>query len=447
MSEQSAVIRINLESGKIYKKSFFGTFRPFVVFFLGDQKKQSVVATGPSPFWGVQIEIPRNSENTLYFKVYDKGRFSNSSIGEGKVNLTPLINKGHLTKTCSAYRNSKKKAELKLTLEYIKTLDSTESRVFFSENRKFRTPPPYNPIGLKKEPSAKNRPSKIKVLSKGITLSDISFKKRIYQSLTGKQEVYIGELTPNNTKVAIKVNYCESTDEFNSVQREALTMSQLSHRNICVVYSSLLDFRHKRLTNLLVMEKCEGLDLYKEISKRAKESQFWSEEELWKHFTQLIDAFSLIQQKNIVHSDIKPQNLVYTPDQVIKVIDFGISLQGYMEYFNETSTFRMGGTVPYFSPLQLEAYMKFLRGENHSAEVRHNPFKSDVYSLGLTFVHMASLEMPQGLNDLNHSLQQKVDKAIEALGYSDKVKQLLHRMLKVNEKERPNFKELKHYFL
>lgn len=285
--------------------------------------------------------------------------------------------------------------------------------------------------------------SNIDILTSGIKISDIYFEQQIYRNESGKVEIHLGSVGPQRLKVAVKITYCTSSEEFNNVMREALTMCQLNHPNICKVYTTLLDSRDGRLNNLLVMEKCEGGDLAKEIETRSTILNFWSEVELFSTFKNLIEAFSLMQSRNIVHSDIKPPNLAFTPEKIIKIIDFGISLHDNFELFKETTrTFKVGGTVPYFSPLQLDAYMGYIRGSNPSATVRHNPFKSDVFGLGLTFLHMASLKQPIGLNDNNNDLPHRIEVSIASVPYTDRIKFILSTMLTINETNRPDFLQL-----
>ena len=149
-----------------------------------------------------------------------------------------------------------------------------------------------------------------------------------------------------------------------------------------------------------------------------------------------------MQIRQIVHSDIKPQNIAITPENKAKIIDFGISLISPSEYFATTSTFKVGGTVPYFSPLQFKAYIEYISGRNSEGRVRHNPFKSDVFSLGLTFYHMASLQTPTGMNDLNNNLETTVSSAVGGLRYSGYIKNLLISMLAIDENRRVDFLEL-----
>ena len=398
-------LQLTVLSAKITLKTKFGILKPYVVIKLGDKETKTPKALGNRPQWNFSTELERSHQTMLHFRVVSKKILSKSLVGEGTLAITSLVYFRVEKFSVCLHKKKKQTGELAGHLELV-----PESLI-----------------------------SPTQQIAEGkIELENISFTKKLYESQSGKQEVYVAYLVPSKLQVAVKVNHCQNLDEFNRVQREALAMFQLSHPNVCKIYASLLDCRKERLDNLLVMEKCEGLDLGQEISKRAKLGFFWEETQLWNYFLQLIDVFQEMQLKNIVHSDIKPQNLMLGPSSTIKVIDFGISLQGYSEFFKSSAGFRLGGTLPYFSPLQLQGYLKFLKGNNPSGTVHHNPFKSDVFSLGLTFLHMASLELPESLN----KYPSRVAPAIASLGYSDKVKWLLSWMLEFKEPSRPDFLEL-----
>ena len=493
MADLEGTIYISLSHGKILKRSGFGTLKPYVIFFIGNSSVRTVEASSKNPTWGICVDLKRKKEGALLFKVFDKGMISDSFIGEGAIQLGNLLTNKKEKSNYPVYKHDKKVGELAISLEFepVAPIQRTQSTPYSQPiNPQFPNPHSMNPQYAPMQPYMQapmqpmqpymqapmqpmqpmqapvqapmqpmqaamqaqpmqppqvqqTRPSSsVDILTHGIKLSDIRFDKKIYQSQNGKQEIHIGIVVPANLKVAVKVNYCSNNDEFNQVQREALTMCQVNHPNICKVYTTLLDNRNGQLNNLIVMEKCEGSDLGKEIEARAKKGQFWTEQELWCHFTALLSAFKEIQSKHIVHSDVKPQNIVMTPERVAKVIDFGISLQSYTEFFANTQTYKVGGTVPYFSPLQMQGYMAFLKGERQEATVRHNPSKSDVFALGLTFYHMASLRQPSGLNDLSPDLEQKISNAVNSLNYSQKLKSLISAMLTIDENRRPDFLEL-----
>ena len=130
---------------------------------------------------------------------------------------------------------------------------------------------------------------------------------------------------------------------------------------------------------------------------------------------------------------------MFSPNGQLKIIDFGISLHGYAELFETSKTLKVGGTILYFSPLQLEGYMQFIQGLNSNCLVRHNPIKSDVFSLGLTFIHLTTLNPPTGLNSLDPGLSGRILNTLASLNYDTKIKNIIEKMLIIDENLRPDF--------
>eukprot|EP00358_Blepharisma_japonicum_P001335 CAMPEP_0202945346 /NCGR_PEP_ID=MMETSP1395-20130829/6342_1 /ASSEMBLY_ACC=CAM_ASM_000871 /TAXON_ID=5961 /ORGANISM="Blepharisma japonicum, Strain Stock R1072" /LENGTH=109 /DNA_ID=CAMNT_0049645247 /DNA_START=323 /DNA_END=649 /DNA_ORIENTATION=+ len=102
-----------------------------------------------------------------------------------------------------------------------------------------------------------------------------------------------------------------------------------------------------RFKFVIVMEYSEFGDVENDIDSRRAKSNPWPEEELLHHMTELIDAFAFLQEKNLVHGDIKPRNLFMTSQGRMKIGDFGESRQ---ESALVTKTYQIAGTVIYFSP-------------------------------------------------------------------------------------------------
>ena len=123
----------------------------------------------------------------------------------------------------------------------------------------------------------------------------------------------------------------------------------------------------------------------------------------------------------------------------LKLTDFGIS----KKYINPYSIFE--GEPLYLSPEARKLY-KNINNTGNCYNLLDNPFKSDVYSLGLVFLHMASLKNTKKLANLDR-LEEKISKRIKKI--SDKysiIKQLLEKMLIVNEINRPDLAELKEFY-
>lgn len=458
MSE--SILIITLQSATIYKKNYLGSFKTYVELNLGGNRTESVVSKGNTPEWNQTFNLQKTTERFILISLYDKGLFSNKLLGEG---LVQLENKTLFTNNSfkiSVYRYNVKIADIVFNIYIDAPLFRPQSQVFKKQPPEMLRKEPKSELNVMPVPSLILRPStaesnnkydkgspeipskksrEIKLIANGIQLSDLVYDKMIYANQSGKQEVYLGRIKTDNTPIAIKVSYCDGNEEFNLVQREALALSQLSHPNICKVYGTLLDMTGNKLKNLIVLERCEGISLRHEIENRAKDNRFFTETEVIEFIKCLISAFAHIQSKHIVHSDIKPDNIVISARGNLKIIDFGISLHGYSDLFETTKTLKVGGTVPYFSPLQLQGYLGYIQGVNPTCLVRHNPLKSDVYSLGLSFIHLTTLNPPNGLNNLDDRLEDRILSTIYTIPYGETVKQTIKKMMAIDEHSRPDF--------
>ena len=86
----------------------------------------------------------------------------------------------------------------------------------------------------------------------------------------------------------------------------------------------------------------------------------------------LADALSHAHKRGIVHRDLKPANILLTDDGRPMLLDFNLSEDDKLH--RSASAARVGGTLPYMAPEQLEAFQS---GEFHGDE------RSDLYSLGI----------------------------------------------------------------
>ncbi|OMJ67951.1 hypothetical protein SteCoe_34741 [Stentor coeruleus] len=266
-----------------------------------------------------------------------------------------------------------------------------------------------------------------------ITLSDIIIGDRIY-SREGYCEVSKGTLRADPSEViCIKKLFIEDLKDLSSQYSECLTMAQLNHQNIIKLRSASIEGIGQRVNNLYIyMEYFPEGDLQKLIKSRVENHKPWTENELFEYAEQLVSAYSYLQSKNICHRDIKPQNIFVTNNgTMLKVGDFGTSrnING--------GDFTIIGTPLYVSPLVRVAISESVRTNKYTVE--HDPFKSDVYSLGLVFLYMASLQDIRDLTNLSN-IEEKISKRIIALpsGYR-RFQRLLWYMLAVDEVNRPCF--------
>ena len=182
------------------------------------------------------------------------------------------------------------------------------------------------------------------------------------------------------------------------------------------------------------MEKAER-DWDKEINIRSQYELYYTEKELLNIIYQLITTLSLLQKYHITHRDIKPQNILVSNGNY-KLCDFGeirvLKRDGLIVQ-------RVRGSELYMSPIL------FYGLHNNLIQVKHNTYKSDVFSLGMCLFYAASLtyggvDSIRELSDMN-----EIKKIIfNYLGkrYSQNLILLILAMIEVDENKRPNFIEL-----
>lgn len=446
---------VNVISAKIYKKKVL-SYKTSIVLNHSGYSFTTSISKGSEPYWNHTITLNEKA-SFAHIALVEKGFFSDEVIAEGILMLKDRQGDWASEANIPLFSYNKKIADVLLRVEDL-------MRSSLRQSRKISKLPSNNPLPQLK--SAKSDPQYLKtgqeesknnltpnlearsntiplnLITYGVQLSDVQFDSMIYASQSGKQEVFLGKIKSLGKKIVIKVSNCDNNDEFNRVQREAMAISQLSHPNICQVYGTLLDISGGHLKNLIILEFCEGKHLRSIIEQRHATGNFFSEQEILSLLKQTLSAFAHVQSKKIIHSDIKPDNIVFSDDGVAKVIDFGMSLHSYIDIFETAKTLKVGGTILYFSPLQIQAYMLYIQGLNPDCTVKHNPLKSDVFSLGLSFIHITTLNPPLGLNSLDIGLNERLCNLINGLNYNDFIKRIISEMLTIDENLRPDFIEL-----
>ena len=129
----------------------------------------------------------------------------------------------------------------------------------------------------------------------------------------------------------------------------------------------------------IIMELGER-DWFKELKIREAYFMHYSENELFDIITQLVKTLSLMQKNNVAHRDIKLQNVILCKG-IYKLCDFDES-----EILNQNTEIcqTIKGSKLYMSPI---LYYALKRKEEN---VIHNPYKSDVFSLGMCSLFAAS---------------------------------------------------------
>ena len=199
---------------------------------------------------------------------------------------------------------------------------------------------------------------------------------------------------------------------------------------------------------LYILMELAYTDWEKEILERKKTKNYYSEYELMSILICLVKSLSILQNQNISHRDIKPQNILIIKDKnsqkVYKLADFGEAKE-LLKDERPTNKQTLRGTEMYMSPILFYA----LRGRKKMKYIQHNPYKSDVFSFGLCALLAATLgfESIYDVRELksNISIYVVVEKYLR-YRYSDSVINIVSKMLDINENTRCDFIQLEKQF-
>ncbi len=189
----------------------------------------------------------------------------------------------------------------------------------------------------------------------------------------GMSNVYLAHDMILNRDVAIKILRYDMTNEeefTRRFQREALSATSLTHPNIVSIY----DVGEDADMHFIVMEFIKGKTLKQYINEFSPLSPARSIHIM----KQLISAIAHAHENQIIHRDIKPQNILIDEDGNCKITDFGISITLSATSFTKTNS--VLGTVHYLSPEQA-------RGGIATK-------KSDIYALGIVLYELLTGELP-----------------------------------------------------
>lgn len=189
----------------------------------------------------------------------------------------------------------------------------------------------------------------------------------------GMAYVYKARCVLLNRIVAVKVlrDDLGGDEEFlNRFNAEAQAAASLDHQNIVSIFDvGVDDDRH-----YITMEYVDGQTLKEYITQKGPLPY----KEALDIASQICDAIEAAHNKNIVHRDIKPHNILITADGKIKVADFGIARFGTGKTLSNGNDIL--GSVHYISPEQA----KGMSVDN----------RSDIYSLGVVLYEMLSGRLP-----------------------------------------------------
>jgi serine/threonine protein kinase len=234
------------------------------------------------------------------------------------------------------------------------------------------------------------------IIMKSLSPNTLLQNRYLVVNLIGKGgmgEVYLAIDQRLGSHVALKRTFF-TDDEVLAVafEREARTLANLRHKAL----TKVSDHFNENGEQFLVMEYISGEDLTKRLGLSKKSFPlnwvlFWADE--------LLDALAYLhtQEPQIIHRDIKPQNLKLTSDNHVILLDFGLAKNSSTTVQSTTSGSSIVGYTPHYAP------MEQIRGLGTSP-------KSDIYSLSATLYQlMTNVVPPDALSRADELLNGNAD--------------------------------------
>ena len=232
----------------------------------------------------------------------------------------------------------------------------------------------------------------------------------------GMADVYKAHDHKLNRPVAVKVlkrEFREDETFVKKFQTEAQAAAGLMHANIVNVY----DVGEDRGLYYFVMELVEGITLKDYIQKKGR----LTVKEVISISLQVCAGIEAAHNHQIIHRDIKPQNIIISREGKVKVMDFGIAKATSSNTINTNAM----GSVHYSSPEQ--------------ARGGFIDTKSDIYSLGVTMYEMITGELPfDGDSTVTIALKHLQEEVVPPSQYVPEIPYSLERIILKCMQKSPN---------
>jgi len=193
---------------------------------------------------------------------------------------------------------------------------------------------------------------------------------------------------------------------------EASLLARLDHPNL----PKVSDFFTEGENEYLVMDYVPGKNLKELVDDSRVIGELLQIQMVMDWAVQIVDALEYLhtQDPPVLHRDIKPANIKLTPDDRIKVVDFGLAKVMVADDSRTITVIQGRGTV-YYTPL-----------EQYGGESEHTDVRSDIYALGATLYHLLSGRPPpeakqrflnpealQPLHKLNKQVTRDISEAVD----------------------------------
>ncbi|MFW5789643.1 MAG: Stk1 family PASTA domain-containing Ser/Thr kinase [Bacillota bacterium] len=212
-------------------------------------------------------------------------------------------------------------------------------------------------------------------------------------------------------QVALKMlrpEYASDEEFIKKIRYEARAVARISHPNVVNIY----DIGQTDNYHYLVMENIIGQNLKEIINARNKLPII----EALDIASQIASALHVAHESDIVHCDIKPHNIILTPENQVKVTDFGIA-RAVSSTVTLDMTDSVVGSAHYFSPEQAKG-----------GEI--TPL-TDIYSLGIVLFEMLSGKVPYtGETAVNVALKHIKEPVPDLSNYNQSIPEEVNNLVK-----------------
>ena len=237
----------------------------------------------------------------------------------------------------------------------------------------------------------------------------------------------------NNNIFAMKKILAYDIEEVEDFITEYEIVSSCHHKHIMKIYSLCVSILDPTTFTVYILMEIANSDWEKEIKLRLEKKLYYKEEELISIMKQLVSALVFMERDmKIAHRDLKPENILIFNNNLFKVGDFGEAKE--IKIPKQLNTLR--GTELYMSPILYDGL------KLDKDDVTHNPYKSDVFSLGFCFMYSAALNFNIMYEVRNVSDMKKMEHILfKYLGnkYSEKFIKCISKMLEFDEAKRIDF--------
>ena len=259
-------------------------------------------------------------------------------------------------------------------------------------------------------------------------------------------EVYLIKSQKTQLEYALKKIEIKSTNlNIKRIMEEVNILKELDHPNI-ISFKGAFKSNDDKFLNIITEYASQG-DFEKKVETNYKDKKYFEEKDILNWLFQVCLAILYLHEKSIIHRDIKPSNIFLMENNIIKLGDFGTSKNISPCHRTET----LAGSPLYSAPELIKQLEAIENNEEDNIKNLSYSYEVDIWSLGVTFCHIMSLEKPFDKNkDIINNIKSKkifnkekncyIDKIVEK--YSKKFLDLIDEMMTYEPSKRPSIDKI-----